>query len=343
MGGKDGAVRVAITGGSGFLGRALIERLTADGADRIVTLTRDEQRRAQLQAEWGWHPGFRVYAGDVREGGSRLADIFHGCEAVIHGAARKVVSGHPDEPDEMLATNIEGTKNVVEAARDAGCQKLVFVSSDKAVYPINTYGKSKAFAEELVTAANARTLRSGLRCGAVRYGNVLGSTGSVIVKWRAQLAAGKPLTVSHGAMTRFWITRGQAVDLVLAALANLRGGEIVVPYLPAASIETLARAVGGDAVRLAPVDDVPTEPNGIRQGGEKIHEELLNDAEVRRAHRINGDGRIVIPPFQHAEMWDDRPWMGTPLPPETVYRSDVWQWQLSVAEMRGLLESGCPA
>lgn len=333
-------MRICVTGGSGFLGKALIRRLCDSGADRIVTFTRDEHRRVALQAEFGWHPGFRVYAGDVRDL-ERLNDIMHGCEAVIHAAARKVVTGHPDEALEMLKTNVTGTLNVIDAARHAGCRKLVLISSDKACRPENVYGVSKAMAEHLIVSANARTFSNGLRCGAVRYGNVLGSTGSVLVKWRQQHATDQPLTVSDPHMTRFWLTREQAVDFVLKALSNLRGGEIVIPDLPAAPIITLAYAVAGDDVQLAPVTDAPTEriDGGPRQGGEKMHEELLSAAEVRRARKHNG--YFVVPPNQHGEMWDAAPWLGELIDPKTVYRSDVWPRQICAAQMRTLLEESC--
>jgi len=333
-------MRIAITGGSGFLGRALLDRLTRDGADRIVTMTRDEQKRATLQSRYGWHSGFRVYAGDVRDP-SRLADVFSGCEAVIHAAARKVVAGHPDEAEEMLKTNVVGTMNVIDAARRAGCGKVVLVSSDKAVAPVNVYGVSKAMAEHLAVMANARTFSSGLRIGAVRYGNVIGSTGSVVEKWAAALAAGKPLQVSDPEMTRFWITREQAVDLVLATLANLRGGEIVVPCLPAATLVTLAHAMweGDGETPIVPVTDVPMETGAKfapRQGGEKLHEELLSSVELRRAIQTEPGGRIVVPPYQNDETWDARLWSGTRFDADS-YRSDTWQWQIGVDEMRALL------
>lgn len=339
-------MRIAITGGSGFLGRALLRRLTTvGGADRIVTFTRDEQKRAQLTAEFGWHPAVRVYAGDVRDA-ARLPDIFAGCEAVIHAGARKVVTGHPDEADEMVKTNVDGTRHVIEAARSAGVRKLVLISSDKATRPENVYGVTKALAEHLCVSANARTFSHGLRIGAVRYGNVLGSTGSVLVKWREQVAAGQALTMSDPQMSRFWITRDQAVDLVLDTLANLRGGEIVVPNIPAAPLWHLAAALQGvdrfEDLRLAPVSVAPLERGASgqfapRQGGEKLHEELLSAAEVRRALTVS-PSRIVVPPYQHAEMWDSKPWIGSPLAPDTVYRSDVWGWQLTIAQMRELVE-----
>lgn len=321
-------MRIAITGGSGSLGRALIKRLTRDGADRIVTFSRDEQKRAALWADFGWHPGFRVMAGDVRDA-PRLVDLFAGCEVVVHAAARKVVTSHPDEPEEMLKTNVLGTQNVIEAARHADVRKLLFISSDKAVAPVNCYGISKALAEHLCVQANARTLAHGLRIGVVRYGNVIGSTGSVLALWRQQRAAGQLLTITDGAMTRFWITLGQAVDLILWALANLRGGEIVVPRLPAASMRTTLEAFAGDAAQHA----VET---GVRPGGEKRYEQLLTEQEVLRA--CCRQGLYVVAPYQHAEMWDTRPWLGDPVPPDLMYRSDTWPWRLTVAELRELLE-----
>ncbi len=126
-------MRIAITGGSGSLGRALFGRLAGGGADRIVTFSRDEQKRAALAKDFAWHPGVRVYAGDVRDA-ARVVDLFRGCDTVVHGAARKVVTAHPDEPEELLKTNILGTQNVIDACRAAGVQRLVVVSSDKAVH-----------------------------------------------------------------------------------------------------------------------------------------------------------------------------------------------------------------
>lgn len=336
-------MRVAITGASGSLGRALLSRLTrTGGADRIVAFSRDEQKRAALVRDFGWHPAVRVYAGNVRDV-DRLIDIFHGCEAVVHGAARKVVAAHPDEPEEMLKTNVLGSVNVVIAARKAGVKKLVAVSSDKAVRPENSYGVSKALMEHLVVNANARTLHDGLRCCCVRYGNVIGSTGSVVAVWRAQVAAGRPVTVSNPAMTRFWISLPRAVDLILHAISNVRGGEIFVPRLPCASVGDLAAAVAGDGWPVVPMGSgVPMEPRApIRQGGEKVHEELLSAAEVRRA--VERHGYYVVPPFQHAEMWDASPWLGVPVPPDLVYRSDVWPWRATAEELGQMIEDEEPA
>lgn len=321
-------MRIAITGGSGSLGRALIQRLTHDGADRIVTMSRDEHKRATLAKDFGWHPGFKAYAGDVRDA-ARLIDIFTGCECIIHAAARKIVSSQFDEPHEMHLTNVIGTINVLRAARSAGVQKLLFISSDKAVHPCNVYGASKMMAEQLVIAENARTFVHGLRCGVIRYGNVLGSTGSVVRVWRARVAAGLPLQLSHHDMTRFWLPLDTAVDLVLRAVDDLRGGEVFVPRLRAAPVRRLLEAVANDtAVRI--------EQTGIRPGGEKMHEVLISEDEARRAVRRND--WIVVPPPDTAELWDRAPWIGEPVGASFRYASDTWDDEWTVDELRALLK-----
>jgi UDP-N-acetylglucosamine 4,6-dehydratase len=334
-------MKVAITGGTGSLGRAIIARLvTTRAATRIVAFSRDEQKRAQLARDF---PEAKVYAGDVRDL-DRLEDIFSGCDTVVHGAARKVVTAHPDEAEEMLKTNVLGSQNVITAARRCGVARVVMVSSDKAVRAENVYGVSKAMMEHLAVNANARTVPAGTRVGVVRYGNVLGSTGSVVPKWREQVRSGRPMTLVGAEMTRFWITLDAAVDLVLAAIHNLRGGEIVVPHLVAANIETVARAVAMSEVGVSAgltwpttlVSDAPMEKGGARQGGEKLHEELLSAAEARRV--IIRGNYYVVPPYQHADMWDNQPWVGDgKLPPDTVYRSDVWPYRAGPQTLRDML------
>jgi UDP-N-acetylglucosamine 4,6-dehydratase len=317
-------MRVAVTGASGSLGRQLIRRLAQSGAERIVAFSRDEQRRAQLLADFGWHPGVRVFAGDVRDR-ERLRHIFAGCDTVIHAAARKVVSALPDEAREMLLTNVEGTLNVIDAAQAARAGKLLFISSDKAVEPHNVYGVSKAMAEHLIINENARTYPSGLRMAVLRYGNVLASRGSVVQVWRERLARGLRLGVSDERMTRFWMTLGQCVDFVLGALADLRGGEVFVPYaLPAAPITVLAQALGAES----------WDVTGIRPGGEKLHESLLSAAEVTRARVRNLFW--VVPPYQHDHMWDNAPWIGSPAAPDFCYASGLGPF-LDAEGMRALL------
>lgn len=318
-------MRVCVTGGTGSLGSALIARLASRGADRIVTLSRDEHKRAALQAAYRWHPGVKVYAGDIRDR-DRLVDIFAGCEYVVHAAARKVVCGHFDEPREHHLTNVVGTVNVLGAARAAGVRKVLFISSDKAVEPINVYGVSKALAEHQVVSENARCFADGMRCSVVRYGNVLGSNGSVIKVWRALRAEQKPLPVSDPCMSRFWWTIEEAAETVLRAIEQMRGGEILLPAMKAAPLGDLLEAVAPDAEITV---------TGIRQGGEKMHETLISEEEVRRARIYNG--WAVIPPADSDELWDRTPWLGDPVEDTFTYRSDTWPERWSVEELRRIL------
>lgn len=320
-------MRVAITGGTGSLGSALIARLVDDGADRIVTMSRDEHKRLAMQSRYRDAPAVKVYAGNVRDE-DRMVDVFAGCETVIHAAARKVVSGHHDEPREMLLTNVVGTANVLAAARRAGVRRVLFISSDKAVHANNPqpYGVSKAMAETLVIAENARSYASGMRSSILRYGNVLASNGSVVRVWRQRVAAGLPLLLSDERMTRFWLTLDDAVDYVLLAERHMRGGEVFVPVLRAAPVKDLLEAVAPGARYTV---------TGIRPGGEKLHEQLLSEDEARRARQWKE--WILVPPTDTDDLWDRRPWPGEPLDEGVLYRSDVWPMRLSVDGLREMI------
>jgi UDP-N-acetylglucosamine 4,6-dehydratase len=318
-------LRIAITGGSGALGRALIRRLIDDGAERIVTFTRCQHKRDDLARTFGAYPGIadRIYWHDLSSI-DRLQRTFAGCEVVVHAAAAKVVGAHPDEPEGLEWTNVQGTANVIAAAERAGVRKVLVISSDKSVQPTNAYGMSKAAAEQIAVAANAHAWPKGCRIAAIRYGNVIGSTSSVTVKWREAVARGEQLAVSDPRMTRFWVTLDQAVEFVLQAIGMMRGGEVFVPIIPAAPITTLAEAIGGQP---------PYRITGIRPGGEKLHESMLSEDDVRRA--VQWRGFYVVTPSMRT--WDATPWPGEPIPEDTVYRSDCWHLQLSVAGMKALI------
>lgn len=320
-------MRVAITGASGSLGRTLLAKLADNGADRIVGFSRDEQKRLRLQAEFAWHPHVKIYAGDVRDR-ERLTDIFCGCEVVIHAAARKVVNGHHDEPFEMHRTNVEGTLNVIAAARAAGVRRVLFISSDKAVAPINVYGVSKALAEHLVISANAKTFSHGLRLSVLRYGNVLASNGSVLRVWRELLARGEQLPISDARMTRFWLTLDTAAGHVLRAVGDMRGGEVFVPELKAAPLVRLGYALD--------VEPGQWRNMGIRPGGEKLHEELLSSDEVRRTVRRNGF--YVVAPTATVDSWDTAAWLGEKVAEDFTCRSDTWPDQWTAEELRDVLK-----
>ena len=316
-------MRITITGGSGTLGRALIRRCIETGAERIVTFTRCQHKREALVRDFGSYPGItdRVFWHDLSSV-DRLVRTFHGSDLVVHAAAAKVVGAHTDEPEGLVETNVHGTERVIAAAKLAGVRKVLVISSDKAVEATNTYGVSKAQAEALAVASNAKSWPQ-TRIACLRYGNVLGSTGSVVVKWRAALAAGVPLAISDPRMTRFWVRIDQAVDYVFQALDMMRGGEIVVPELLAAPITRIAEAIGG-----AP----PYQVTGIRPGGEKLHESLLSEDEVRRT--VAWRGMYLVLPAHRT--WDSMPWPGTPIPANTRYRSDVWT-QASLEQIRAWL------
>lgn len=318
-------MKVLITGGTGSLGSALVRRLLKDEAERIVVYSRDEWKQAQFAQDLGRgsasDPVLRFFLGDVRDL-HRLEQAMHGCDTVIHTAALKRVDAVAYNPSEVRKTNIEGSANVTLAATWAGVAKVLMISSDKACMPTNVYGVSKAQMEHEAVAGNALTIPRGTRVSVVRYGNVLGSRGSVIHTWRAQAAQGLPLTLTHGEMTRFWIMMPQAVEFVLSSLQRMQGGEIFVPKLPAAWMLDLARAFAPEALLHI------AEP---RPGGEKIHEMLLTEEETARTLDL-GDCYLVVPPLHP---WTPREWQGTPVG-SLRYTSDNAPC-LSVEELRELL------
>jgi UDP-N-acetylglucosamine 4,6-dehydratase len=268
--------RVLVTGGTGTFGRAFIRRLLRDQlAEAVVSYSRDEQKVAALYAEFGHERPFKAFLGDIRDT-TRLGLALRGVDTVVHAAALKRVDVGAYSPSELIATNINGTMNLINAAIHAGVSKVVVLSSDKAVAPINLYGATKYCAETYAVQANSYRRDDVPRIAAVRYGNILGSRGSVIGIWREQAAAQRRLTLTHPDMTRFIMTIEQAADLVLFAIDKMLGGEVFLPRLPSAYMVDLARAV---------VPHADIEFTGLRPGGEKMAERLLNDEEVRRTVR----------------------------------------------------------
>jgi len=270
-----------ITGGTGFFGRSLVRRLLqaehasigglpAYESERICVYSRGEAAQALMRAEFNDDPRLRWFIGDVRDK-DRLRYAMESVEIVVHAAALKRVEVGVYNPTEMVKTNVIGAQNVIEAAIDAEVFKVLFVSTDKAVEPLNCYGATKLVAEKLFLNAQALAGETGPSFVAVRYGNVAGSTGSVIPTWRAALAQGKSFTITHPDATRFWLTAEQAVDLVLKAL-ELPTGSLLVPELPAYRLGDLA---------LALVQDTICHPTILHMLGadEKMHEALLSAHE----------------------------------------------------------------
>jgi len=236
-------VSILITGGSGFLGQGLVRELLArPSPNRICIYSRGEYAQAQMRDEIA-DPADRLrwMIGDVRDL-SRLRWAMAKVDTVIHAAALKRIEVGQYAPTEMKKTNVDGTENVIDAAAYCGVKKVVGVSSDKAWRPVSPYGLSKAMGEALFFAGD--TERRGPRYAVCRYGNVAGSTGSVIPKWRKILETSDTVPVTSPSCTRFWMTRDEAVRLVLDTVETMEGGELVIPNLPAYELGDLAEAMG---------------------------------------------------------------------------------------------------
>lgn len=245
-------IGVLITGGTGYLGHGLVRRLLEQGCQRICIYSRGEYAQARMRAEFENDARLRWFIGDVRDQ-QRLERAMESVETVIHAAALKRIEVGAYNPDEMVKTNVLGSQNVIEAARRAGVQKVLLVSSDKAFEPVSPYGQSKALAESLFLAANDMS-PYGPRFAVTRYGNVAGSTGSVIPTWRqikekwsdAIVWPKVKVPVTDPECTRFYMTRDQAVELVLTTLRDMVGGELAIPDLPAFRLGDLAAAMDVD-------------------------------------------------------------------------------------------------
>ena len=314
---------ILLTGGTGSFGNAFIERVTRTWPDATIRVySRDELKQSELRERWG-DTQIRYFVGDVRDR-SRMSRAAQGADIVVHAAAMKQVPACEYNPFEAVRTNVLGGQHVVDAAIDAGVERVVALSTDKAVNPVNLYGATKLCAEKIFVQGNAYAAQSSTRLSCVRYGNVVGSRGSVVPLFHQQAAAGR-LTITDERMTRFWITLPQAVDLVLYAFEHMTGGEVFIPKIPSMKVVELAEA-------MAP--GVPRDIVGIRPG-EKLHEVLLTADESR--HAIDaGDVYVVLP--EHP-WWDAHPKRleGKSLDDGFVYSSDSNDWWLTTEELVALL------
>lgn len=268
---------VLITGGSGSFGNAFVRRLLETDAERIVIYSRDEQKQDSMARDLSVHPRFgilRFFIGDIRDC-DRLGLALHDVDTVIHAAALKIVPTAEYNPTECVATNITGAENVIKACIRTGVRRAIALSTDKAVNPVNLYGATKLAMEKIFIAANALSAGS-TRFSVVRYGNVVGSRGSVIPLFKRLAAEGKVLPVTDRRMTRFWITLDQAIDLVFFCHGRMNGREIFVPKIPSMKVVDLARAISGNEFWLE---------TGIRPG-EKINEVLITEDEARSTYDI---------------------------------------------------------
>jgi UDP-N-acetylglucosamine 4,6-dehydratase len=266
--------RILVTGGSGFFGRGFVRKALDQGAERVCVLSRGEFSQHLMRQEFGHDPRLRFFIGDVRDQ-PRLVRAMDGVDLVVHAAALKRVEVGQYNPTEMVLTNVIGAMNVIEAAQTVGVPKVVALSSDKAFQPANAYGCSKAMAETLFLAANDSVGAKGPRFAVTRYGNVAGSTGSVIPTWRHEQARGRQVRLTDPDATRFYMTLTQAVDLVNRTAETMEGGELSIPVLPAYRLGDLAEAM-----------KVEYHVAGLGEG-EKLHESMSEGQPSDKARRMS--------------------------------------------------------
>ena len=301
---------ILITGGTGSFGKKFTRiALEEKHPKKIIIFSRDELKQHEMKVHGYDDPSLRYFIGDVRDR-ERLVRAMHGVDVVVHAAALKQVPACEYNPMEAIKTNIMGTANVVEAALDAGVKKVMTISTDKAVSPANLYGATKLAAEKLTIQSNAYAAGTATRYSCVRYGNVVGSRGSVVPLFLKQRANGT-ITITDERMTRFWLSLDQGVRFVMNCIEQMEGGEVFVPKIPSTKVIDLANAI----VPQAKVNII-----GIRPG-EKIHEDLISDDEAR--HTVELERMFVIQPAEatwFGNSWKDK---GKSLPEGYHYSSDT--------------------
>lgn len=315
---------ILITGGTGSFGKKFVEVLLAEyNPAKVIVFSRDELKQHEMRTNGFDQSNLRYFIGDVRDI-DRLRRAFHGVDLIVHAAALKQVPACEYNPLEAIKTNILGTSNVVEAALDLGVKKVMALSTDKAVNPINLYGATKLAAEKLTIQSNAYAGGRATRYSCVRYGNVVGSRGSVVPVFLKQREEGK-LTVTDERMTRFWLSLDQGVRFVIRCIEQMHGGEVFVPKIPSTTIVDLAKAI-------APKSEL--EVVGIRPG-EKLHEVLISEDEARST--VEMDDMYVVQPSQ--DLWFGMDWAekGKPLPDGFRYASNTNEEWLDMDQIRAII------
>jgi UDP-N-acetylglucosamine 4,6-dehydratase/5-epimerase len=313
---------VLVTGGTGSFGKKFIDVALKQGVKKVIVFSRDELKQYEM-AQVITDSRIRYFIGDVRDK-DRLYRAFDGVDIVIHAAALKHVGACEYNPFEAIKTNIHGAQNIIEAAIDRGVEKVIALSTDKAAAPINLYGATKLASDKLFVAANSYVGDKETRFAVVRYGNVVGSRGSVVPFFKKMASTGK-LPITDERMTRFWITLNQGVQFVIDALGRMHGGEIFVPKIPSMKVTDLAKAIDPNA---------EIEIVGIRPG-EKLHEAMITEDDAR--HAVEFDRYYVITP--------EFPWWahemdgkGKNVSEWFKYTSDTNTEWLSIEELRSLVE-----
>jgi UDP-N-acetylglucosamine 4,6-dehydratase/5-epimerase len=315
---------VLVTGGTGSFGKKFVEIMLKEYQPaKLIIFSRDELKQHEMRVSGFDHPSLRYFIGDVRDQ-QRLHRAMHSVDIVIHAAALKQVPACEYNPMEAIKTNILGSSNVIEAALDAGVKKVMALSTDKAVNPVNLYGATKLAAEKLFVQSNTYAAGTATRFSCVRYGNVVGSRGSVIPIFLQQRDNGK-LTITDARMTRFWLTIDQGVRFVIRCTEQMLGGEVFVPKISSTRIADLARVIAPHA---------ELDMIGIRPG-EKLHEVLVHEDEARSTVELE-DMFVVMPT---AELWFGHEWQdkGRALPDGYRYTSETNQQWLSDDEIRSFV------
>lgn len=317
---------ILITGGTGSFGKAFL-RHVLDELDprRVVVFSRDELKQYEVRNMFGNDPRLRWFIGDIRDR-HRLHRAMHGIDYVVHAAALKQVDTAEYNPWEFVQTNVVGSQNVIETSIDAGVKRVVALSTDKASSPINLYGATKLTADKLFITGNHYAAAYPTRFAVVRYGNVMGSRGSVIPFFRKLGEAGESLPITDLRCTRFFITLPQAVDFVVDSFEMMQGGELYVPRIPSMKITDLAQAIAPGAA----MHDAGLRP------GEKLHEEMISPEEGRRALRI-GDRYVLQPDL--ASWGYEPPADGVSVPEGFAYRSDLNDQWFTREEIAKIIET----
>jgi UDP-N-acetylglucosamine 4,6-dehydratase/5-epimerase len=315
---------VLITGATGSLGKSLLEYfLKETKVRRIAVYSRDELKQHDLRSYFQNDSRLRWFLGDIRDL-ERLKRAFHGVDYVIHAAALKQVDTGEYNPMEFIKTNVLGSQNVIDAAIESGVKRVVALSTDKASSPINLYGATKLTADKLFVAANNYSFTYGTTFSVVRYGNVMGSRGSVIPFFQEIASRGEALPITDLRMTRFWISIAAATKFVVDSLELMTGGELYVPKIPSMKIVDLANAIAPGAI----LQEIGMRP------GEKLHEEMISADDSRRTIVLKD--RFVVTPV--VAEWGYKPPLGPKLSEGQAYRSDTNDLWMSELDIKNFIE-----
>ncbi len=310
---------ILLTGGTGSFGQKFSEVVLREHKPKSIRIySRSELMQLQMDQKFR-SESLRFFIGDVRDK-QRLNRAMNDVDVIVHAAALKQVPACEYNPIEAVKTNIDGTINIVDAAIDNSVENVMLISTDKAVHPVNLYGATKMVAEKMIVQANSYSGGKTPRFSCVRYGNVIGSRGSVIPLFKEQMKTGT-ITITDERMTRFWITLDQGVRFVIRCIEEMKGGEIFVPKIPSMHITDLADAIAPKAKKSI---------TGIR-AGEKLHEVLLTEDEARHAREF--DQYYVVEP-EHAFWTEDHMRGGKPLKPGFRYASDTNTRWLNMKELK---------